>query len=122
MSKREELKKDILTAIQEKKGEEIVVIDLREGEGTITDYFILCSATSDKHAKAIADWVQRFVRKNTKEHAWKVEGYEQGRWIVLDYVDIIVHIFLPELRNYYSLESLWGDYPTTKVSNSMQFS
>ncbi len=110
----EKLKTEIVESILDKKGYDIHIIDLREADGAIAQYFILCSADSDRQTRAIADWIQRRTRKNLQEHVWKTDGYESGNWIVLDYVDIIVHVFLPGLRSYYNIEGIWGDFPIEK--------
>lgn len=97
----EEVKR-IKELLEEKKGENIVILDLSE-VSNLAHYFIIASANSPVHAKAMAEYL---MEKIPPEHT---EGFEHGRWILLDYGEIIVHIFLPEVREYYSLEWLWSD-------------
>jgi ribosome-associated protein len=96
-----------IEASQEKKASELVVLDLR-GLASFTDFFLLASGTSNRQLKAIADAIEEELAKNRikPDH---VEGYPQGDWILMDYVDFVVHIFTPRSRAYYNLERLWGD-------------
>ncbi|MDP6034259.1 MAG: ribosome silencing factor [Candidatus Marinimicrobia bacterium] len=94
------------------KGDQILSIDVKKLT-SITDYFIICSAETDIQVKAIAD----SVRRNTDHKPIRVEGYEQLNWILLDYIDVIVHIFRTTERNYYQIEKLWADAPTTEYSD-----
>lgn len=100
-----------------KKGYDVRVLDLRKLT-TIADYFIICSADSDTQVKAIADE----VTENLKEDGikcWKKEGYNSLNWVLLDYVDVVVHIFKHESRLFYGLERLWGDAPTIEVEDPL---
>ncbi|MCS7077245.1 MAG: ribosome silencing factor [Bacteroidia bacterium] len=99
----------ILEGLQDKKGKEIVVMDLRHLPTSITDYFILCSGDSDTHIKALCDSVEDKVHQVLQEKPWHTEGKEFRKWILLDYISVIVHIFYPEQRRFYGLEELWGD-------------
>ena len=106
--------KTALKVALDKKAENPVVIDLRELT-TLSDYFVVLSATSDTHARTIADE----IKKKLKEKGilpLSVEGYESANWILIDYGDVIVHIFRPEVRELYNLESLWMDAPRVEVS------
>lgn len=98
----------IIHHIIEKKGENIVVIDLR-GITSITDYFIIATGTSNIHLKAIADEIREKLKKENNIIPWHTEGYETKKWILLDYVNVVVHIFDSDMRSYYSLEKLWDD-------------
>jgi len=98
----------ILHHIMEKKGEDIIVIDLR-GVSSVSDFFIITTGTSDVHIKAIADEVREKLKKEHSIVPWHIEGYEARKWVLMDYVDIVVHIFDSRSREYYSLESLWKD-------------
>jgi len=98
----------IIHHIIEKKGEDIIVIDLH-GISSISDFFIIATGSSDVHLKAIADEIRGKIKKEESIIPWHVEGYEVSRWILLDYVDIVVHIFDSKTRSYYSLENLWND-------------
>ena len=94
---------------QSKKAEDITLMDLREVTN-FTDWFVLCTAHSDSQMKAIADAIVEGLAE-AKHKVWHAEGYEVRSWILLDYVQVVVHIFLPETRSYYALEKLWGDAP-----------
>ena len=95
--------------IQEKKGNEIVRLDLRELNSSVTDYFVVCHADSATQVKAIANSVEDEVYKALQQEPWRKEGLEHGEWILLDYVDVVVHIFRTDKREYYGVEDLWGD-------------
>jgi ribosome-associated protein len=96
-----------------KKGNDITILDLRK-ISTMVDYFILITASSEIHARAIADDITKKLRKRGIRR-WHIEGHAHGHWILLDYVDIVVHIFLEEERVYYNIESLWGDAPMERI-------
>ena len=100
---------NIIEGIDNLKGEEINIIDLRKIENSVCKYFIICSGNSNTHVKSISNSIQKHVWKETNEKPWHVEGEEISDWILLDYVDIAVHIFRKETRVFYDLESLWGD-------------
>ena len=104
--------------IQEKKGNDIVRLDLRELNSSVSDYFIICSANSSTQVKAIADSVEEEIYKNTKTDPWRKEGQESAEWIILDYFDIVVHIFKTEKREFYGIEDLWGDAQTTSYKSA----
>jgi len=95
--------------MQEKKAKSIVKVDLRKLNLSIADYFVICHAESDKQIDAIADSVEEEIRKATGEKPFSREGFRMSEWIILDYVDVVVHIFNREKRNYYDLEDLWSD-------------
>jgi len=100
----------------EKQASDIKILDLRK-ISNISDFFVVCSAKVDVHLKAIADnIVEKLEQKGAK--VWHNEGYPQGRWIILDYVDVVVHIFLEEARKFYDLEGLWGDAQVQEVSDN----
>ncbi|MES2829128.1 MAG: ribosome silencing factor [Bacteroidota bacterium] len=104
--------------IQEKKGNDIVRLDLRELNSSVSDYFIICSANSSTQVKAIADSVEEEIYKNTQTDPWRKEGQESADWIILDYFDIVVHIFKTEKREFYGIEDLWGDAHTTSYKSA----
>jgi ribosome-associated protein len=108
----------ILKAIDEVKGLDIQLLDLREIENTVCDYFVICTGTSNTHINAISGIVQKQVSKATKEKPWHIEGEGNAEWILLDYVNIVVHIFQKQVREYYDIESLWGDAKITTISSS----
>ncbi len=96
-----------------KKGTNITVLDLRK-ISTMVDYFVIITGTSDVHAKAISDDIVMKLRENGIRK-WHIEGYSYGHWVLLDYVDVVVHIFLEDERVYYNIELLWGDAPMEKI-------
>lgn len=98
-----------------KKAEDIVILDLRNLT-TITDFFVICTGSSDVHVKAVADTVIDGSKK-IGERPWHKEGITHRSWILLDYVDVVVHIFLKETRQFYGLEKLWADAPLTAVKD-----
>ncbi len=101
--------KFIIKAIQEKKGEKIVSLDLRKIPEAISDYFIICEATSTTQVKAIADFVEDMIKKQTGEIPYHHEGYHTMHWILIDYINIVVHVMQPEARKFYKLEEMWSD-------------
>jgi ribosome-associated protein len=95
--------------IQEKKGNEIVRLDLRNINSSVADYFVVCHAESSTQVKAIASSVEEEVFKASKQHPYRIEGLEHGEWVLLDYIDVVVHIFKTDKREFYGIEDLWGD-------------
>ena len=100
---------NIIEGIDNLKGEKINIIDLRKIDNSVCKYFIICSGNSNTHVKSISNSIQKHVWKENNENPWHVEGEERCDWILIDYVDIAVHIFKKETRIFYDLESLWGD-------------
>lgn len=99
----------IVDSILDLKGEDVVVLDLREIENAFCEYFIICNRNSNTHVSSIAASVEKKVRNATKERPWHVEGNDNAQWILMDYTNVIVHVFQKEYREYYDIESLWGD-------------
>lgn len=99
----------IIHGLQEKKGNEIVRVDLRKINSSVTDYFVICHADSSTQVRALADSVEKEVFKALKQDPWHREGVAEGEWVLLDYVDVVVHIFKTEKRQHYGIEDLWGD-------------
>jgi ribosome-associated protein len=99
----------VVKGIQEKKGSNILVMDMRGLPNSVTDIMVIASAESSTQVAAIADSVEDEVRKELDESPWHTEGYENSLWILLDYVNVVVHIFQPEVRDYYQIEKLWAD-------------
>ena len=95
--------------MQEKKGYNIITMDLRKLKSSFSDFFVICHGTSDRQVEAIANGVEEEIRKATGEKPLHREGAEQAEWILLDYVNVVVHIFQEEKRSFYGLEELWGD-------------
>lgn len=114
----EELKDCIILSMQDKKAFDIVSIDLRQLNNPITDIFIICHGTSNKQVEAIADNIVENVYKTILEKPWQKEGYENKEWILLDYVNIVTHVFVKEKREFYSIEELWGDGELTTFDYS----
>lgn len=102
--------------IFEKKGEDVVLIDLRNIKNAVADFFIVCHGTSRTQVEAIADSIQTEVKKAVGANVWKKEGMENAEWILLDYVDVVVHIFQEPNRRYYRLEELWADAGVNKLT------
>lgn len=101
--------KTIIKAIQDKKGENIVSLDLRKIPEAVSDFFIVCEATSNVQIKAIADNIEDLVKKECGENPYKREGYQSLQWVLIDYVNIVVHIMQPDTRKFYRLEEMWSD-------------
>lgn len=109
----------IIESIKEKKGEEIVTIDLTKLENTITDYFIICHGNSNRQVDSIAEGIERKLKTDYNEHVFYKEGVQQAEWILLDYFNIVVHVFQKDIRHHYKLEELWADGEITTVSNEI---
>jgi ribosome-associated protein len=109
----------ILQGIEEVKGQDINLLDLREIENTVCDYFIICNGTSNTHVNAIVGSIQKTVSKSIKDKPWHVEGEDNAEWILMDYVNVVVHIFQKQVREYYDIEGLWGDAKFTTIESSV---
>ena len=107
----------IIGGIEEVKGEDINVLDLREIENNVCQYFVVCSGNSNTQVRAISSAVQKLVSKAIHEKPWHVEGLETSEWILMDFVDIVVHIFQKQTRSHYDIESLWGDAKQTLIES-----
>ena len=105
----EQIRDFVVRGMQEKKGQDIVVMDLRKVKNAICDYFVLCSGTSDTQIDAISTSVEEEVYKASKQDPWHKEGKLNREWILLDYVDVVVHVFKKDRRSFYDLEQLCGD-------------
>ena len=105
----------LVEGILEKKGEEILVLDLKKLPHAMADYFIICEASNERQVNAIADQLEREVRKKIKEKPWHVEGKENLEWVLIDYFNVVVHIFKKETRKFYALEDLWADGEILKL-------
>jgi ribosome-associated protein len=103
--------KTIIRAIQDKKAENIISLDLRKIPEAVSDFFIICEAGSTTQVKAIADSIEEEVRKNCDELPYKHEGRQTLQWVLIDYVNVVVHVMLPENRRFYKLEDMWSDAP-----------
>ena len=105
----DELTQLVVKGIQEKKGENIVTLDLRGLDGAVTDYYVVCEATSTTQVGAIADSIEKEVREACDEKPWHVEGTENLEWVLLDYVNVVAHVFQPDKRDFFNIEELWAD-------------
>jgi ribosome-associated protein len=101
--------KTILLAIQEKKGEDIVSLDLRKIPEAVSDFFLICDAKSQPQIRAIADHIEELVKEKCGEVPYRREGNQKMQWVLIDYVDVVVHVMLPENRTFYQLEEMWSD-------------
>jgi ribosome-associated protein len=109
----------ILQGIEEVKGNDIRLLDLREIENTVCDYFIICNGTSNTHVNAIVGSIQKTVSKNIKDKPWHIEGEDNAEWVLMDYVNVVVHVFQKQIREYYDIEGLWGDAKFTQIESSI---
>lgn len=101
----------------DKKGQDILILDVRKLTD-VTDFFILVSGESDLHVKAISDFIEDELKKE-KIRPWHKEGYQNLNWVLLDYIEVVVHIFLPSTREFYALEKLWGDAKITRLEENV---
>ncbi|MCG8306269.1 MAG: ribosome silencing factor [Cytophagales bacterium] len=113
----EKLSKYIVKGIQEKKGTNIVILNLKDIGNAIADYFIICTGSSDTQIDAISESVEKEVYDITNERPWHREGFQNKEWILLDYVNVVAHIFKNDVRSFYGLEELWGDAIITRVDD-----
>lgn len=104
----------IVEAMKDKKAKNIIELDLSKLNNRFTDKFIICHADSDRQVEAIASWIEEKCIMDAKEKIYRREGYENREWILLDYVNLVVHIFLKDKREYYAIEELWGDADITQ--------
>ena len=110
-----ELCEAIVEGMKENKANDIVVLDLRHLESAVCDYFVLCSGDSTTHVDGISNAVTSYVRKSIKEKPWHIEGKTNSDWILLDYINVVGHIFYKEARSFYDIEELWSDANRTNV-------
>lgn len=115
MEQTKQLVESITRGIQEKKGMGIVVADLSGIDGTICHYFVICQGNSPSQVEAITESVGDFARKELNERPTHVVGLENAQWVAMDFTDVLVHIFLPDVREYYDLEHLWEDATLTNI-------
>ncbi|MFC5044499.1 ribosome silencing factor [Aquimarina hainanensis] len=108
----------IIKGIEEVKGSDISILDLREIENTVCEYFIICNGTSNTQVNAIVNSVQKTVSKSLKDKPWHVEGSDNAEWVLIDYVNVVVHVFQKHIREFYDIEGLWGDAKTTTINTN----
>ncbi|MDA9161584.1 ribosome silencing factor [Crocinitomicaceae bacterium] len=105
----------IVEGMKENKANDIVVLDLRNLESAVCDYFVLCSGDSTTHVDGISNSVTRFVRKSIQEKPWHVEGKTNSDWVLLDYINVVGHVFYKDSRGFYDIEELWSDADRTNI-------
>jgi len=122
MSKKEastdELVTHIIKGIEDVKGQNIEILDLRDIENTVCDYFIICDGTSNTQVNAIVNSVHKLTSKSLKEKPWHVEGSDNAEWVLMDYVHVVVHVFQKQIREFYDIEGLWGDAKSVKIETT----
>ncbi|MGA0430791.1 MAG: ribosome silencing factor [Flavobacteriaceae bacterium] len=109
---------NIISGIEDVKGIEINLLDLRALENTVCSYFIVCNGTSNTHVTAIVNSIQKKVSKELHEKPYHTEGLENADWVLIDYVNVVVHVFQKHIRDYYNIEALWGDAKTTSIASN----
>ena len=117
-SQSDALSQVVVEGMQEKKAEEITVLDLREIKNAVADFFVICTGNSDTHVDAISDSVEEFVHKKVKENPWHREGTHNKDWVLLDYVNVVAHVFRGDTREHFGIEHLWGDAETTYIAEA----
>ena len=115
----DELVEHVINGIREKKGHDIVLIDLRSIRSSLADLFVVCHGDSDVHVKAIAQSVADEVEKHTGESPVYKEGFSNAEWILLDYIHVVVHVFRKEQREYYGIEEFWADAETQRIDDNI---
>jgi ribosome-associated protein len=114
LTKNSKIIKTIIHTIQQKKGENIISLDLRKIPEAVADFFIICEADNQPQIRAISDFVELEVKKKCDENPYRHEGLKHLHWVLIDYINVVVHIMLPETRKFYKLEEMWNDAKTEK--------
>tara|TARA_B100000524_G_C23583705_1_gene346345 strand:+ start:425 stop:796 length:372 start_codon:yes stop_codon:yes gene_type:complete len=109
----------IIKGMEDIKGENISLLDLRDIDNTVCDYFIICNGNSNTQVNAITNSVQKIVSKAIHEKPYQIEGIENSEWVLMDYINVVVHIFQKQTREYYDIENLWGDAKITMINSSL---
>tara|TARA_B100000900_G_scaffold90603_1_gene73883 strand:+ start:105 stop:476 length:372 start_codon:yes stop_codon:yes gene_type:complete len=109
---------NIVDGIENVKGLDVSILDLRDIENTVCKYFVVCTGSSNTHVSAIVSAITKKVSKEMKEKPFQTEGNENAEWVLIDYINVVVHVFQKQIREYYSIEELWGDAKTTKVASN----
>ena len=109
---------NIISGIENVKGLDVNLLDLRDIENTVCSYFVVCTGSSNTHVNAIVSAVQKTVSRELKEKPFHTEGIDNSEWVLIDYVNIVVHVFQRQIREYYNIEELWGDAKTTKIASN----
>jgi ribosome-associated protein len=109
---------NIIKGIEEVKGNDIDILDLRDLDTAVCDYFIICNGNSNTQVNAIVNSIQKLVSKELKDKPWHIEGTDNGEWVLMDYVNIVVHVFQKQIREFYNIEGLWGDAKITTIQTN----
>ena len=109
---------NIVYGIENVKGLDVSILDLRDIENTVCRYFVVCTGSSNTHVSAIVSAIKKTVSKELKEKPFHTEGNENAEWVLIDYINVVVHVFQKQIREYYNIEELWGDSKTTKVASN----
>tara|TARA_S200000501_G_scaffold337156_1_gene343065 strand:+ start:12815 stop:13186 length:372 start_codon:yes stop_codon:yes gene_type:complete len=109
---------NIISGIENVKGLDVNLLDLRDIENTVCSYFVVCTGSSNTHVNAIVSSIQKTVSKELREKPFHTEGIDNSEWVLIDYVNIVVHVFQRQIREYYNIEGLWGDAKTTKIASN----
>ena len=109
---------NIVWGIDNVKGIDVSLLDLRDIENTVCSYFVVCTGTSNTHVNAIVSAIKKTVSKELKEKPFHTEGNDNAEWVLIDYVNVVVHVFQKQTRDYYNIEELWGDAKTTKIASN----
>ena len=117
-STEDDLISNIILGIDNVKGLDVSLLDLRDIENTVCSYFIICTGSSNTHVNAIVSAIQKTVSKELEEKPFHTEGNDNAEWVLIDYVNIVVHVFQKQIRENYNIEGLWGDAITTKIASN----
>ena len=109
---------NIILGIDNVKGLDVSLLDLRDIENTFCSYFVVCTGSSNTHVNAIVSAIQKTVSKKLKEKPFHTEGNDNAEWVLIDYINVVVHVFQKQIREYYNIEGLWGDAKTTKIASN----
>lgn len=120
LTRQSKLLKTAVNAILEKKGENILSLDLRKIPEAVADFFLICEAGSAAQVKAIGDYIQDEVKKTCGEIPHRHEGYQHAKWVLVDYVNLVIHIMQPETRRFYQLEEMWSDAPLVHHTDDLR--
>ena len=115
----EKLVDTIINALKDLKAVDIVSVNLKEVSGAVCKYFVICDGTSSTHVTSLADHVQNETSEKLNEKVWHKEGHQNAQWVLLDYADVVVHIFQREYRDFYQLDQLWADAKITRIPNAI---
>lgn len=108
----------VVEGMLDKKAHDIVIMDLRSIKNAVSDFFVLCSGNSDTQIDAISDSVEEYIHKQVKQNPWRREGRQNKEWVLLDYIDVVAHVFNKDKRGFYGLEELWGDAKISRIESN----